>query len=100
MVKLSWSRESLSRCTEYASEEEVKKSTHAYLLYLLGCAIFSSSTSNKVPVIYLQFFENFDDAKSYAWGAIVLVYLYRALGNASLNGPTNICGSITLLQDI
>ncbi|KAJ9701472.1 hypothetical protein PVL29_006710 [Vitis rotundifolia] len=100
MVKLSWSRESLSRCTEYASEEEVKKSTllhkaqhtHAYLLYLLGCTIFSSSTSNKVPVIYLQFFENFDDAKSYAWGATVLVYLYRALGNASLNGPANIVG--------
>lgn len=98
MVKLSWLRESFSRCPEDASEEQIKRSTRAYLLYLLGCTIFSSSTGNKVPVMYLQFFENFDDTKRYAWGAAALAYLYRALGNASLNGQTSICGSITLLQ--
>ena len=100
MVKLSWLRESFSRCPDDASEDQIKRSTRAYLLYLLGCTIFSSSTGNKVPVMYLQFFENFDDTKRYAWGAAALAYLYRALGNASLNGQTSICGSITLLQVI
>ncbi|KAK6911906.1 Aminotransferase-like, plant mobile domain [Dillenia turbinata] len=98
MVKLSWLRSSFSNCPEDASIEVMLQHTRAYILYLMGSTIFSTTTGNKVPVMYLQFLEDFDTIGNYAWGAAALSYLYRALGNASLKGQSNICGSLTLLQ--
>ncbi|KAE8695263.1 thymidine kinase-like [Hibiscus syriacus] len=53
---------------------------------------------NKVPVMYLPLFENFEEAGRYAWGAAALAFLYRALGNASVKSQSTICGCLTLLQ--
>ncbi|XVF81492.1 hypothetical protein PTKIN_Ptkin15bG0159500 [Pterospermum kingtungense] len=98
MVKLSWLKEFFSHCPEDASMEEIEHHTRAYLLYLVGSTIFSTTTGNKVPVMYLPLFENFDDAGRYAWGAAALAFLYRALGNASVKSQSTICGCLTLLQ--
>ncbi|XVF71774.1 hypothetical protein PTKIN_Ptkin12aG0066200 [Pterospermum kingtungense] len=98
MVKLSWLKEFFCRCPEDASIEEIEHHTRAYLLYLVGSTIFSTTTGNKVPVMYLPLFENFDDAGRYAWGAAALAFLYRALGNASVKSQSTICGCLTLLQ--
>ncbi|KAL8489391.1 hypothetical protein ACS0TY_025335 [Phlomoides rotata] len=98
MVKLSWLKESFSECPEDASIEDVERHTRAYLLYLVGSTIFSTTTGNKVPVMYLPLFENFDEAGKYAWGAAALSFLYRALGNASLRSQSTISGCLTLLQ--
>ncbi|XWS47332.1 hypothetical protein CRYUN_Cryun14cG0143400 [Craigia yunnanensis] len=98
MVKLSWLKEFFSQCPEDASIEEIECHTRAYLLYLVGSTIFSTTTGNKVPVMYLPLFENFDDAGRYAWGAAALAFLYRALGNASVKSQSTICGCLTLLQ--
>ncbi|XWS75856.1 hypothetical protein CRYUN_Cryun01aG0127800 [Craigia yunnanensis] len=98
MVKLSWLKEFFSQCPEDASIEEIERHTRAYLLYLVGSTIFSTTTGNKVPVMYLPLFENFDNAGSYAWGAAALAFLYRALGNASVKSQSTICGCLTLLQ--
>ncbi|XVF31875.1 hypothetical protein REPUB_Repub17cG0032100 [Reevesia pubescens] len=98
MVKLSWLKEFFSQCPEDASIEEIERHTRAYLLYLVGSTIFSTTTGNKVPVMYLPLFENFDDAGRYAWGAAALAFLYRALGNASVKSQSTICGCLTLLQ--
>ncbi|KAF2284826.1 hypothetical protein GH714_030875 [Hevea brasiliensis] len=68
-----------------APSEEVERCTRAYLLYLVGSTIFSTTTGNKVPVMYLPLFESFEEAGNYAWGAAALAFLYRALGNAVLN---------------
>lgn len=100
MVKLSWLKESFSECPEDASNEDVERHTRAYLLYLVGSTIFSTTTGNKVPVMYLPLFENFDEAGKYAWGAAALSFLYRALGNASLRSQSTISGCLTLLQVI
>ncbi|GAA0166300.1 hypothetical protein LIER_21483 [Lithospermum erythrorhizon] len=98
MVKLSWLKQTFSQCSEDASVEEVKCFTRAYLLYLVGSTIFSTTTGNKVPVMYLPLFEDFDEAGKYAWGAGALSFLYRALGNASLKSQSTISGCLTLLQ--
>ncbi|XVF21098.1 hypothetical protein REPUB_Repub12eG0061800 [Reevesia pubescens] len=98
MVKLSWLKEFFSQCPEDASIEEIECHTRAYLLYLVGSTIFSTTTGNKVPAMYLPLFENFVNAGSYAWGAAALAFLYRALGNASVKSQSTICGCLTLLQ--
>ncbi|KAL0346178.1 UNVERIFIED_CONTAM: protein MAIN-LIKE 2 [Sesamum radiatum] len=98
MVKLSWLKETFSECPEDASVEDIECRTRAYLLYLVGSTIFSTTTGNKVPVMYLPLFENFDEAGKYAWGAAALSFLYRALGNASLRSQSTISGCLTLLQ--
>ncbi|KAA8521593.1 hypothetical protein F0562_012266 [Nyssa sinensis] len=98
MVKLSWLKETFSRCPEDGPIEDIEHHTRAYLLYLVGSTIFSTTTGNKVPVMYLPLFENFDQAGKYAWGAAALSFLYRALGNASLRSQSTISGCLTLLQ--
>ncbi|CAL5342885.1 protein MAIN-LIKE 2-like [Camellia sinensis] len=98
MVKLSWLKETFARCPEDAPIEDIERCTRAYLLYLVGSTIFSTTTGNKVPVMYLPLFENFDQAGKYAWGAAALSFLYRALGNASLKSQSTISGCLTLLQ--
>ncbi|XP_024959492.1 protein MAIN-LIKE 2 [Cynara cardunculus var. scolymus] len=98
MVKLSWLKETFSRCPEDAPFDEIERHTRAYLLYLVGSTVFSTTTGNKVPVMYLPLFENFDQAGRYAWGAAALSFLYRALGNASLRSQSTISGCLTLLQ--
>nr|GMD77056.1 serine/threonine-protein phosphatase 7 long form homolog [Ipomoea batatas] len=62
MVKLSWLKETFSFCPADASLEDIEHHTRAYLLYLVGSTIFSTTTGNKVPVMYLPLFENFDEA--------------------------------------
>ncbi|KAF7833542.1 protein MAIN-LIKE 2 isoform X1 [Senna tora] len=98
MVKLSWLKEFFFRCPEDAPMEVIEQHTRAYLLYLVGSTIFSTTTGNKVPVMYLPLFENFERCGQYAWGAAALAYLYRALGNASLKTQSTISGCLTLLQ--
>ncbi|GMP51849.1 hypothetical protein CsSME_00017918 [Camellia sinensis var. sinensis] len=98
MVKLSWLKETFSQCPEDAPTENIERHTRAYLLYLVGSTIFSTTTGNKVPVMYLPLFENFDQAGKYAWGAATLSFLYRALGNASLRSQSTISGCLTMLQ--
>lgn len=98
MLKLTWLKECFSKCPEDASIETLERHTRAYLLYLVGSTIFSTTTGNKVSVMYLPLFENFDDAGKFAWGAAALAFLYRALGNASLKSQSTISGSLTLLQ--
>ncbi|XP_052735223.1 protein MAIN-LIKE 2 isoform X4 [Vigna angularis] len=98
MVKLSWLKEFFSRCPEDAPIEVIEQHTRAYLLYLVGSTIFSTTTGNKVPVMYLPLFENFARCGQYAWGAAALAFLYRALGNASLKTQSTISGCLTLLQ--
>lgn len=98
MVKLTWLKEFFSECSEDVPPEETERCTRAYLLYLVGSTIFSTTSGNKVPVMYLSLFENFDRAGKYAWGAGALAFLYRALGNSSLKSPSTVSGCLTLLQ--
>ncbi|WCJ24839.1 Aminotransferase-like plant mobile domain family protein [Euphorbia peplus] len=98
MVKLSWLKEYFTLCPEDGPMEEIERYTRAYLLYLVGSTIFSTTTGNKVPIMYLPLFEDFEKAGKYAWGAATLAFLYRALGKATLKSQSTISGCLTLLQ--
>ncbi|KAJ6700742.1 PROTEIN MAIN-LIKE 2 [Salix koriyanagi] len=65
---------------------------------ILGSTIFSTTSGNTVPVIFLPLFEDFEKAGKYAWGAAALAFLYRALGNATSKSQSTISGCLTLLQ--
>ncbi|RZB44556.1 Protein MAIN-LIKE 2 [Glycine soja] len=69
-------------------------------LRLLTCdsTIFSTTTGNKVPVMYLSLFEDFDKAGKFAGGAGALAFLYRELGNSSLESQSTTSGCLTLVQ--
>lgn len=97
-LKLSWLKDSFSHCPDIAPLEQVEQCTRAYLLYLVGSTIFSTTSGNTVPVIFLPLFEDFEKAGKYAWGAAALAFLYRALGNATSKSQSTISGCLTLLQ--
>jgi hypothetical protein len=94
MVMLTWLKEFFSECPEDASLEEIECYTRAYLLYLVGSTIFSTTTGNKVPVMYLSLFENFDTAGKFASGVGALAFLYQPLGNASLESQSTVSGCL------
>ncbi|XP_050890136.1 uncharacterized protein LOC127095499 [Lathyrus oleraceus] len=51
----------------------------AYLLYLVGTAIFMDNSVTYMDVIYLRYFENFERIHEYNWEVACLVYLYSKL---------------------
>ncbi|KAK9115966.1 hypothetical protein Sjap_014913 [Stephania japonica] len=50
---------------------------------MLGCTLFVDKTSTLVPVELLQLVYKLDEIHTYAWGVVVLAYLYRKLGLTS-----------------
>ncbi|ERN16289.1 hypothetical protein AMTR_s00063p00188450 [Amborella trichopoda] len=71
--------------------------TRTYLLYLVGYTIFANSTDGTVPTIYLQRFEDVDVASQYAWSAVALAFLFRALSKVIRSDYQHLSGSTTLL---
>ncbi|XP_050892709.1 protein MAIN-LIKE 2 isoform X2 [Lathyrus oleraceus] len=72
------------------TEENVNSHVKAYLLFLLGNLLFTTSSFDSVSAIYLPFLE-VHDIDSYAWGAAVLATLKVSMnkvrqGNKTLNG--------------
>ncbi|RWR85070.1 serine/threonine-protein phosphatase 7 long form isoform X1 [Cinnamomum micranthum f. kanehirae] len=84
--------------TDAEPEERIRHAARAYLLYILGYTLFIDKTGTRVPVIYLRLLMNFDEARTYAWGAVTLAYLYRQLGFATQIGIRQIAGYLTLLE--
>jgi len=72
--------------------------TRAYLLYLVGCTLFSDKSGTRVFVEYLQLFEKLGQISSYVWGAAALTYQYRQLGYASRGGIKQIARYMPLLE--
>ncbi|XP_028075300.1 protein MAIN-LIKE 1-like [Camellia sinensis] len=97
-VRLEWLRAHFHNVTDNDSMERIACAGRAYLLFLLGCTLFSDKTCTRVPVVYLSLLSDLTTVSSYAWGAAVLAYLYRQLGYASRSGVKQIAGYMTLLE--
>ncbi|XP_028122207.1 protein MAIN-LIKE 2-like [Camellia sinensis] len=82
-VRLEWLRAYFHNVTDNDSMERIACVDRAYLLFLLGCSLFSDKTGTRVPVVYLSLLSNLTTVSSYAWGAAALAYLYRQMGYAS-----------------
>lgn len=72
--------------------------TKAYVLYVCGAVLFPTSNRNTVHPKYLMLLDRVEDIQTYAWGAGVLAYLYRALHKETRRNSTSIYGCLTLLQ--
>ena len=70
----------------------------AYLLYLLGCTLFTDNSGTRVPLIYLTLLTDLECVRTYSQGAAALAYLYRQLGLATLHAVKQIVGYFTLLE--
>ena len=70
----------------------------AFILALLGGALFADKTGTHVQLCYLPLLRDFTEISHYSWGSAVLAYLYRELHRASLDSATESSGPITLLQ--
>ncbi|KAK1304873.1 hypothetical protein QJS10_CPB11g00705 [Acorus calamus] len=97
-VRLSWLKEHLATKSRMMPQHTIECAVRGYLLYLLGCTIFSDKTGTHVSVEYLQYLLDLKKVKDHAWGAATLAHLYRQLGIASRAKCKQISGYLTLLQ--
>ena len=97
-VSLEWLRDTFGRVTDDQGIRAVKRAARAYLLYLLGCTLFTDKSGTRVSVQYLEPLLDLGQVHTYAWGAAGLAFMYRQLGLATRSGVKQIAGYITLLE--
>ncbi|XP_028101835.1 protein MAIN-LIKE 1-like [Camellia sinensis] len=97
-VKLEWLRIRFHEVNDTDDANFIEYVARAYLLYLLGCTLFTDKSGTQVLVAYLHMLTDIDAISSYAWGAAALVFLYRQLGLASRAGVKQIAGYLKLLE--
>ena len=97
-VRLKWLREKFGGITDNNGKEMVDCAVRAYLLYLLGCTLFTDKSGTRVPIIFLTHLVDLANVHSYAWGIAALTYLYRQLGLATRHEVKQIAGYLTLLE--
>ncbi|KAJ9555058.1 hypothetical protein OSB04_009672 [Centaurea solstitialis] len=81
-----------------ASNEQCMQRARAYILVLLGGAVFPDSNDNCVHMNLLALLEDFDRCSRLSWGSAVLACLYRNLCRASKTREKSIAGPLMLLQ--
>ncbi|XP_028091201.1 protein MAIN-LIKE 1-like [Camellia sinensis] len=53
LVRLEWLQSQFAGVTDSDPEEAIQCAARAYLLFLLGCTLFSDKSGGRVPVVYL-----------------------------------------------
>ena len=83
-VKAKWLEDRFSNpLSADATEELVQQYARFYTLGMLGGTLFMDKSSERVSVMYLQFFNPISNGKKYSWGSATLSWLYRHLCKAS-----------------
>ncbi|KAK2401697.1 hypothetical protein QL285_051272 [Trifolium repens] len=75
-----------------------ERAIRAFLIFLVGCTIFSNKSNYYVEVVYLQFFQDLSTVHQWNWGAAALSHLEMDLDQASLAKTTQMAGYISFLQ--
>ena len=78
--------------------DTVERSARAYLLYVFGCVLFPDTSATRAPCSWLEFLSNMGTVDQYAWGAALLAYTYRRLGEASMYSRRQTSGYMTLVE--
>ncbi|KAI5682568.1 hypothetical protein M9H77_03796 [Catharanthus roseus] len=71
-----------------------------YILYLLGSSLFTDKSGNNVSGKLWPLVKNVSSVGDFAWGAAILAYLYRSLGQASRADAKELSGCWLLLEVI
>ena len=74
-VRLEWLRGRFSNISEEDGEDMIDCAVRAYLLYLLGCTLFTEKSGTRVLIIYLTLLTDLELVRTYAWAATSLAYL-------------------------
>ena len=69
----------------------------AYLLFLVGTQIFMDTSATYTDVMYLGYFDDFEQIHQWNWGAACLVYLYTKLSEGCKWKTKQMTDNITLL---
>jgi hypothetical protein len=75
-----------------------ERAIRAFLLFLVGCTIFSNKSNYYVEVVYLQFFQDLSTVHQWNWGAAALCHLQMYLEQASWAKTTQMAGYMSFLQ--
>ncbi|KAJ1431526.1 Aminotransferase-like, plant mobile domain [Sesbania bispinosa] len=79
-IRLSWLRDVYNSNLQ---QKNLDAAARAYLLYLVGCTIFTDKSETTVRVTYLELFRDLSSVGNIAWGAAALAYLYEQLKDSS-----------------
>ncbi|GAU32434.1 hypothetical protein TSUD_158320 [Trifolium subterraneum] len=71
---------------------------HAFLLFVVGCTIFSNKSSYYLDVVFLQYFQDLSSVHEWNWGSAALVHLQNSLVYASQAGSSQMAGYMSLLE--
>jgi hypothetical protein len=73
----AWIQENFKECPPEFDEdsEEVQQYARAYCWYVISRVLFSDSTGDRAPYMWLQLFAGWEHGLS--WGTAALAYLYR-----------------------
>ncbi|KAH1192534.1 Serine/threonine-protein phosphatase 7 long form [Glycine max] len=99
VVKLSWLTHHFSEINIHdGNVEYLQRFTRAWILRFIGGVLFVDKSSSKVSLRYLQFLREFEQCSTYAWGPVVLAYLYREMCSATDYKIKSIGGMCILIQ--
>jgi len=99
VVKLSWLAHHFPQLNNHdGSAQQLERFTHAWILRFIGGVLFVDKGSSKVSLRYLQFLRDFRICSTYAWGPVMLAYLYREMCSATDYKVKSIKGMCILIQ--
>ena len=96
--RMDWLRSAFVAGTATDDPAVAVRTARAYLLYVLGSSLFADKSGNRVVTHWLEFIQDIGQVGTYAWGAAVLAYMYKQLGQAALQKTRQIGGYMTLLE--
>ena len=97
-VRLEWLRANFYCVADADTEAQIQSAARAYLLYLVGCTLFSDTSRTRVSTLYLKLFEDLGDVYRFACGTAAIAFLYRQLGYVFKAGVRHIAEYLPLLQ--
>jgi len=72
----------------------------SFLLYLVGCALFTNKTNRRIDLIYLDCMADLQAIEKWSWGGMILTYLYDYLDDFVCLNNRTMAGCTTLLMVI
>ena len=97
-ISARWLCEQFSYPPTGVDDVILQRYARAFILALLGGALFANKTGTHVQLCYLPLLRNFIEISHYSWGSAMLAYLYREQCRVSLDSAIETSGLITLLQ--
>ncbi|XP_044406762.1 serine/threonine-protein phosphatase 7 long form homolog [Triticum aestivum] len=79
-------------------DREINWHARALVLEILGSIVFTDTSGDGVPAMYLQFMQDLGQPTEYNWGAAALALLYRQLSIGAEKERLEISGPLLLLQ--